>query len=149
MPAWYPLARTLHVLGAILLVGNVIVSGVWAALLWRDRAGRDFTPVARAIWRTDLAFTLGGGALLVTAGTAMVVASGRPVLATPWLVRGIAALALSMLVWLVVLIPAQRTMLAPSDEQALRRAYRRWPWWGWGATVPLVYAVWAMVTRTS
>jgi hypothetical protein len=146
MPAWYPLAKTLHILGAVLLLGNVVVSGVWAALLWRWQR-HDFRPVARAIWWTDVAFTLGGGALLSVAGTLMVLADPTPLAARPFVWHGIWGLAASTAIWLVVLLPAQRTMVVADDAETLRRAYLRWTVWGWLAVAPLLYALWAMVAR--
>ena len=60
--------RALHVLGAVLLVGNVTVTGFWAAFLYAQRASLPFRPVARAILWTDLLFTAGGAALLTFSG---------------------------------------------------------------------------------
>jgi uncharacterized membrane protein len=141
--------RALHVTGAVLLLGNVIVTGFWAALLYRDRARVPFQPVARAILWADLAFTLGGGALLTITGVLLVRARGYPVLETPWLVHGIAALALATLVWLVLLLPDQWRLerLGPRDDAALRRVFLRWSAIGWAATAVLLYGLWCMVTK--
>ena len=38
--------RALHVLGAVLLVGNVTVTGFWAAFLYAQRASLPFRPAA-------------------------------------------------------------------------------------------------------
>ena len=56
--------RALHVAGAVLLLGNVTVTGFWATYLYRARAVLPFGPVARAILWSDLLFTLLGGTLL-------------------------------------------------------------------------------------
>ena len=47
--------RVLHVAGAVLLLGNVTVTGVWAAYLYRARDRVPFQPVARAgeMWIYD------------------------------------------------------------------------------------------------
>ncbi len=52
-----------HIAGAVLLIGNVTVTGFWAIFLYRQRAAVPFRPVAWAILWTDLAFTLLGGLL--------------------------------------------------------------------------------------
>jgi uncharacterized membrane protein len=142
------LLKTAHVLGAILFVGNVIVTGIWSAIFFRARASHDFTRAAHAIVITDWAFTVGGGALLTTSGVWLALQRGLPLWGTVWIRQALIALALSTLLWLVVLVPAQRAMLRLThDDAALTAAYTRWNITGWLATVPLVYAVWCMVAK--
>lgn len=141
--------KTAHVLGAILFVGNVIVTGIWSAIFFRARHTYDFRWAARAIIITDWAFTVGGGALLTTSGILLARHRALPLWDTPWIREAIVALVLSTLIWLAVLVPAQRTMHAGHDAEspALVRAFTRWTIAGWLATAPLVYAVWCMVTK--
>src|SRR4051794_15535236 len=136
--------RVLHVAGAVLLLGNVTVTGVWAAYLYRARHRVPFQQVARAILWTDLIFTVGGGTLLTISGILLALRRGYPVAGTPWLLRGIAALGTATVLWLAVLLPAQLQMERADDDEALRRAYRRWSMVGWAATVMLYYGLWAM-----
>lgn len=141
--------RVLHVAGAVLLLGNVTVSGVWAAYLYRTRDRVPFQPVARAILWTDLIFTIGGGTLLTVSGILLVLRRGYPVAGTPWLMRGILALGAATALWLVVLLPAQLRMerAGAGDPEALGRAFRRWSVVGWVATALLYYGLWAMAGR--
>ena len=140
--------RLLHVAGAVLLLGNVTVTGVWAAYLYRARNRVPFQPVARAILWTDLIFTVGGGTLLTVSGILLALRRGYTVAGTPWLARGIAALGVATVLWLVVLLPAQLRMeRAVDDDEALRRAFRRWSMVGWAATAVLYYGLWAMAGR--
>lgn len=144
------LLKTAHVLGAMLFVGNVIVTGIWSAVFWRARHSHDFHRAARAIVITDWWFTVGGGALLTTSGVTLALRRGLPLWGTPWIRLGLLALGVSTLLWLVVLVPAQRTMVrhrGDADDALFVRAYGRWNVWGWVATVPLVYAVWCMVAK--
>ncbi|MCU0623953.1 MAG: DUF2269 domain-containing protein [Gemmatimonadaceae bacterium] len=138
--------KFLHVLAAVLMLGNVIVTGLWAELLWRWEGPTRFRSAARGIWWTDVAFTLGGGALLTVTGTVRAVQLGLPFWSTPWLRVGLLGLGLSTAIWLVVLLPAQRRMLV-AEGAALRAALWQWRLWGWLAVVPLVWALWAMTTR--
>jgi uncharacterized membrane protein len=140
--------RLLHVAGAVLLLGNVTVTGVWAAYLYRARNRVPFQPVARAILWTDLIFTVGGGTLLTVSGILLALRRGYTVAGTPWLARGIAALGVATVLWLVVLLPAQLRMeRAVDDDEALRRAFRWWSVVGWAATAVLYYGLWAMAGR--
>ena len=144
------LLKTAHVIGAILFVGNVIVTGIWSAIFWRARHTHDFQRAARAIVITDWWFTVGGGALLTSSGIALALLRGLPLWNTPWIRQALVALSVSTLLWLVVLVPAQRTMVrhtGSADNDMVVRAYGRWNLWGWTATVPLVYALWCMVAK--
>lgn len=143
--------KALHVLAAILFVGNVIVTGIWAAIFFRARRTHDFHVAARAIVFTDWIFTVGGGAMLTITGLLLAVGRGYPVWGTPWIRQALVALAISTIMWLVLLVPAQRIMLrtvsSDADHARLERAYSRWNFAGWTATAPLLYAVWCMVAK--
>lgn len=141
------LLRILHVTGAVLLLGNVTVTGFWATYLYRARARVPFRAVARAILWTDLVFTGLGGAMLTISGILLVIRQGYPVLETPWLLRGMIALAVATALWLAVLLPDQVRLerLGPGEDAVLRRLFRRWSLVGWGATLVLFYGLWCMV----
>lgn len=141
--------KAVHIASVVLLLGNVTVTGYWAAHMYRwGRAhGAPFRPVARAILWTDLLFTLGGGAGIAITGTAMVLTTSIDFWHTPWLLKGVGALALSTLAWLVVLLPDQFKMERTTDADELRRLFRRWNVVGWGSTALLFYALWCMTTK--
>lgn len=143
------LLRILHVTGAVLLIGNVTVTGFWATYLYRARAQVPFRPVARAILWTDLVFTSLGGVMLTVSGILLAMRQGYRVMETPWLLRGIVALALATLLWLAVLLPDQMRLerLQPGDDGALRRLFLRWSVVGWTATLLLFYGLWVMAGR--
>lgn len=143
--------KALHVLAAILFVGNVIVTGIWTAIFFRARRTHDFRVAARAIVLTDWIFTVGGGALLTITGVTLAVGRGFPLWDTRWIREALIALTIATVMWLVLLVPAQRIMLhdvsSDADEARLVRAYSRWNLAGWTATAPLLYAVWSMVAK--
>jgi uncharacterized membrane protein len=142
------LLRMLHVAGAVLMIGNVTVTGFWATFLFRRRSVVPFRPVARAILWTDLAFTLVGGVLLTVSGILLIGSRGYVIGQTPWLAHGIGALAASALLWLAALLPDQWRLerIDPSDDRALRRVFTRWSVVGWATTGVLFYGLWVMVT---
>ena len=143
------LLRVLHLTGAVLLIGNVTVTGFWATYLYRARDRVPFHPVARAILWTDLVFTGLGGTLLTISGILLIMHQDYRVTETPWLLKGIVALALSTLLWLVVLLPAQVRLerLRSPDDGALRPVFLRWSLVGWTATLLLFYGLWVMVVK--
>ncbi|MBI2796429.1 MAG: DUF2269 family protein [Gemmatimonadetes bacterium] len=145
----YLVLKAIHVASAVLMVGNVTVTGAWAFLMYRHwrTTGASFRPVARAILWTDLLFTLAGGAGLTISGVLLARHLALPILGSPWLVRGIAALAVSTLAWLVVLLPDQWRLERATDPAEVRRLFRRWNLVGWTSTAVLYYAIWCMVRK--
>lgn len=139
----------MHLIGAVLLLGNVTVTGVWSWYLFRrfQEGEVPFRPIARAILWTDLIFTAGGGALLTVSGVTMALKSGLPFLETPWLFKGILALGSSTLAWLVILLPDQFRLEKADDPEVIRRIYLRWTAIGWIVTLVLFWGLWSMATR--
>lgn len=145
----YQLWKTLHVTSAVLLVGNVTVTGFWAYFLYRQRRDVGFRAIARGIMLSDFIFTLVGGAGLALTGIVMVRAQQVSILDTPWLRRGVLIFAISTLVWLVSLLPDQVRMerLDQSDERGMRRLFIRWSLFGWASTALLFASLWSMVMK--
>lgn len=145
----YAVFKALHVLGAILLLGNVTVTGVWSLYLYRcwRRNEISFTPLARAILWTDLIFTCGGGALLTFTGIQLALKLRLPFPETRWLMEGIGALGIATLLWLVVLLPDQFRMERTTDPARLRQLFLRWSVVGWASTAMLFFGLWAMVSK--
>lgn len=143
------LFRLIHVAGAVLLLGNVTVTGFWAAYLYRARGRVPFRLVARGILWADLVFTLTGATMLVVSGILLIRIRGYALAENPWLRQGIGALAASTALWLFLLLPDQwRLQRAdPADDAALGRIFRRWSVVGWTATAFLFYGLWAMVSK--
>jgi uncharacterized membrane protein len=142
------LLRYAHILGAILLLGNVIVSGVWATIGMRRDSGMTPRAVARAVILADWWLTVPGGALLTTAGVAMAHFSARPLWGTPFTRHGLIALAISTALWLAVLVPLQRRWVRARDDAEARRLFLWWSVVGWSATGALLYGLGVMVFRS-
>lgn len=144
------LLKVVHVAGAVLLLGNVTITGFWAGFLYRARKVVPFRLVARAILWTDLVFTIVGGVMLVVSGILLMRARGYPLATTPWLQQGVLALILSTGLWLAVLLPDQWRLerIDPADDATLRSVFLRWSVVGWTATAVLFYGLWVMVSKT-
>lgn len=145
----------LHVIGAVLLVGNVGVSALWmiAADLSGQDAARRFA--ARAVSLADLVFTVPSVILLT--GNGLALAASRyggwsGFWSTGWIVAGLGLLVATASVWAIVLLPAQLRMAALANANAplgktYDTAFRRWSVFGVVATVLPVVALILMVTK--
>ena len=102
----YQLLKSLHLLGVILFLGNIIVTAVWKTLADRSRRPPLIAYAQRLVTVTDLAFTAPGAVLILISGHLM--AGGHAaVFQTPWLTLGWSLFIVSGLLWALVLIPVQ------------------------------------------
>jgi uncharacterized membrane protein len=138
----------MHILGAVLFMGNILVSAVWMSLARRAREPEALRLGVRGVLVTDAVFTLPGAILILLNGG---------VLATPffqiragWVFVSLALFLLSGLVWAAVLVPAQKRLSAlmlamppggpiPGGADSLVSRWFRWG--GIAALLPLVSLV--------
>lgn len=151
----YTLLKFLHVLGAIILIGNVTVTAVWKVFADRTHDPRVVAFGQRLVTITDWTLTVSGIALIVIGGYGAALAGRMNPFGARWLVWGQILFAISGLIWAGILIPAQirqareAKLFASGGEitASYRRDAKRWLVWGIVATVPLVAAVWLMVFK--
>mgnify|MGYP001182239694 FL=1 len=102
----YLALKSLHILGVVLFVGNIIVTGWWKVMADRTRHPAIVAFAQRQVTLTDWIFTFGGSSLVVVGAYANVYLHDLP-LDAPWLVWGQAMFFLSGLLWVAILIPLQ------------------------------------------
>ncbi len=98
----------MHIFGAILFMGNILVTAVWISLARRSRNTEALRMGARGIMLTDAIFTLPGVILLLLNGGIL----GTPYFKAhaTWLFVSIALFVVSGILWGAVLIPIQRRL---------------------------------------
>lgn len=146
--------KFLHLLGTIMLVGNVTVTSVWKVFADRSRSPLVIRYAQRLVTYTDWSLTGGGILLIVIGGYGMVWSAGMA-LTAPWLLWGQMLFVASGLIWLFILVPIQirqaRITEKLSDSSPIPDIYwqlgRRWLVWGIAATVPLIAAVYVMIAK--
>ncbi|MBU6270515.1 MAG: DUF2269 family protein [Betaproteobacteria bacterium] len=145
--------KIIHVLSACLFLGNVIVSGTWAALAERTRNHTIIQFSNRLVLITDVLFTLTGSLGVVITGYLMADRWGGEA-QHPWIRWSYLLFGLSGLIWLFVLMPIQlkqRQLLRQTDvitPQYLRLS-RQWQIWGAGATILPLPILYFMVTKAA
>lgn len=138
----YSLLKSLHIVGVVLFVGNIIVTGWWKVMADRTRDPRIVAFAQRQVTLTDWVFTLGGVCLVMLGGLGNALLHGMP-LSTSWLLTGNILFLASGVVWLAVLVPLQIKLgrmardFASADTipDAYWRPARLWLWFGALATV--------------
>lgn len=151
----YEIAKTVHVIGVVLLVGNVSATAIWKLFADRTRDPRIVAFAQKLVIYTDVSLTLWGIILIVAGGYAAAAIGGLDLVGQKWLLYGQLLFVVSGLMWLGILMPVQlrqaRAAKSFGDGSTIPDSYwrdcRRWIVWGLIATVPLVAAIWVMIAK--
>ena len=100
------LLKVMHIFGAMLFLGNIIVSAVWKLMANRTREPVVVAFGQRLISITDYVFTVTGAAILVVTGHFMAARFG-PIADIDWIRWGWFLLIGSGTIWVFILIPLQ------------------------------------------
>lgn len=152
----YAIFKILHIVGVVLLIGNVTVTAFWKVMADRSRDARLIAHAQYLVTWADWFFTLGGIVLTIVGGYGAAIVAGYALFAQPWLVWGQLLFLASGLIWAGILLPAQvrqaRMARTFADGGQIPAAYWRdaklWLAWGIVATVPLVTGIVVMVVKT-
>lgn len=139
----YDAFKVVHLLGVIVFLGNIIITGVWKVMADRTGDPRTVAYAQRLVTLTDWLFTAGGVALILIGAYGMAAVAHLDLRGTTWLVWGQTLFVASGLIWVFVLIPTQiaqaRQARAFANGGAIPESYwrhgRRWLIWGTVATV--------------
>jgi len=151
----YAFFKSLHILGLILMAGNVTVTALWKVFADRTNNPRIMAFAQWLVTVTDFSFTLSGGFLMVMGGYGAAFVGHWSLFETPWLVLGQLMLSIAGAVWLGILVPIQIKQARWAQDFAVigevsaeyRQASRTWLVWGLLSTVPLLAGLYFMVAK--
>ncbi len=113
----YPWHKLLHIAGAVLFLGNIIVTAVWMALAEQTENQATLHFAAKAVSWADVFFTAPGILLLLTNGQIMArVAWGG--LSASWLVLALGLFVVSGILWAGFLLRYQHRLIQLSARPA-------------------------------
>lgn len=145
--------KSLHILGASLFLGNIIVSAFWKVLADRTRNYSVIRFATRLVNLTDAIFTGVGATLLLVAGHLLAETHGG-VLSNDWILWSYVLFGVSGAIWIAVLLPIQfkqaqilRTAPTETVPSEYYRLARMWSVAGVVATLFPLPAVYLMVSR--
>jgi len=153
----YLLLKSLHILGAVIFLGNIIVTGWWKAMADRTGEPKIIAFAQRQVTLTDFIFTGGGVAMVLVTGVANAVIHDMDYWHIHWLAWGMWLFLASGLIWVAILIPIQVKQAHIAREFAVTGEIpenywflgKLWLWFGVLATVlPLLNIYW-MVFKPS
>jgi uncharacterized membrane protein len=136
----YLFLKSMHLIGVVIVVGNIIVTAWWKVRADQTRDPKIVAFAQRQVTATDWAFTLSGVMLVAVGGIANASLHDMP-MSTPWIAWGMGLFAASGLIWVAILIPIQtrlaRMARAFADTPAIPESYWRLErWWEFSARSP-------------
>lgn len=135
----YLALKLLHILAAVIFLGNVITGLFWKAQGDRTGDPRIMAHTLDGIIRSDRLFTVPGVWLIVVSGVALAIVGRFPILGTGWIWQSIALFTVSGLTFGFQVAPLQvrlRDMAAVAaaggawNAALYRRLSRRFDLWG-------------------
>ena len=144
----YEWHKLLHILGAILLVGNIVITGVWMFMAERTNNSDVMRFAARMVNWADVFFTVPGIFLLITNGNILSEQWGG-VFHVSWIVASLVLFVFSGIVWIGLLLRYQNSLITLSesmhgekDSPDFFNFLHKWYFWGALATfLPLISLV--------
>ena len=142
----YAVHKVLHIFGAVIFLGNIIVTGVWMFLAERAQEVATLRFASKVVNWADVLFTAPGVLLLLANGLILATTWGG-ILGVSWITVALVLFTLSGVVWAGFLIPDQNRLIRLSANaqagETLPKEYfqalHRWYFWGIVATVlPLI-----------
>jgi uncharacterized membrane protein len=142
--------KFLHIVGAILFLGNITTAAFWKAHADKTRDPKIIAHALEGVVRADRIFTMPGVIIILVAGFAAALIARLPLLRTAWVGGGIALFAITAIIFMARVGPLQRRMLALARASGIEQSFdwaayeklsRSWAIWGSIALlVPLLAA---------
>ena len=151
----YQWHKVLHIFGAIIFMGNIIVTGMWMLLAERTKQAETISFAARATNWADVLFTAPGIILILFNGQFLATHWGG-VFRTSWITAALALFGLSGVVWIAFLIRYQHELIRLSGSSngsvvqlpnAFFLVLHKWYFWGLVATLLPLASLVLMVTK--
>jgi uncharacterized membrane protein len=152
MTRWW---LVIHVLGAVIFLGNIVVTFFWKLMADRTRDPKVLAFSQQLVARTDKVFTALGATLLAASGYAYAGHMKISVMHTSWLLWSQIFFYASAVIWAAILVPIQIKQSRMAKEFAVSgeisdeywRLTRRWNLAGAVATVLPAIALALMVLK--
>jgi uncharacterized membrane protein len=147
----YEWHKALHIFGGVLLLGNIIVTGMWMFSAHKTGNETIIKFGARITHWADVWFTAPGTILLLINGLAMANTWGG-IMNSHWIIAALVLFSLSGIIWIGFLIPAQNWFVKISWEKStlppeFYTKLNQWYFWGSVATILPVISMFLMVMK--
>lgn len=151
LPFTYSWHKWLHILGVVIFLGNIVVTGFWMFLIERSK-NEEF--IKKGVLFTNWAdvFFTAPGVILVMVNGALLSQGFGGVMSALWIQIAVGLFGLSGIIWWIYLIPVQNklALIAESSSPLGSEFYNllhRWYFWGIVAIIIPVISMILMVLK--
>ncbi len=102
--------KFLHIVGAILFLGNITTGVFWKAHADKSRDPKIIAHALDGILRSDRVFTIPGVIIILVSGFAAALVGGYALFRTDWIAGGIGLFTITAIVFMARIAPIQRQM---------------------------------------
>lgn len=154
----YSTLKILHMVGIILFMGNIIITGWWKTMADKTGNPKIIAFAQRQVTLTDWIFTFGGVLMVLAGGFGMVFTMNTDMMSeihqVRWLWWGYHLFLISGIIWVLILIPLQIALARMAKVFAVTEDIpdrywlysKLWLWFGILATViPMANVYWMVV----
>ncbi len=144
----YQWHKLLHIFGAVIFLGNIIITGIWMALAEQSKDKLILHFSSKVVNWADVFFTAPGVLLILANGLIMATNTWGGLMNTSWIALALGLFTLSGIVWVGFLLRYQHKMIQLSSNsvvfgeelpEAFFKVLHRWYFWGMIATIlPLI-----------
>lgn len=146
---------TVHLIGVVLMVGNIITAAFWKIRADLTKNTVEIHSAVKNVLLADYIFTIPGLLLIIVSGSIMAARSGMPMSGFNWLMLSLILLVVTGIIWAGILIPLQLKMIQYSAEciengtisKAYQDASRSWAVCGIIATLMPLVTLYLMITK--
>ena len=103
----YLTLKLIHIIGAIIFVGNITVTALWKVMADRTRDPKTVAFGQRLVIITDFAFTGTGAVAVLITGLLMAMNFADTFWTIHWVLWGLILFSISGMIWMAILIPVQ------------------------------------------
>lgn len=103
----YLLLKSLHILGVVIFLGNIIVTGWWKLMADKTKNKQIIAFAQRQVTVTDYVFTCTGVLLILVTGVGNATLHGMDYFSIKWLAWGYGLFIASGVIWVTILLPVQ------------------------------------------
>jgi len=103
----YLTLKLIHIIGAIIFVGNITVTALWKVMADKTRDPKTVAFGQRLVTITDFVFTGTGAAAILLSGLLMAMNFGDAFWNIKWVLWGLILFGISGIIWIAILIPIQ------------------------------------------
>ena len=148
----YLIWKLLHVVAAIIFMGNITLAPFWKSAADRTKERTKIAETIKNIIRADRLFTMPSVTLLIIFGFGAQMTAGYEI-ETPWIMWGLAMVIISAAAFMAKVVPLQKKMYALANDEnkfnweEYEKLSKQWNIWGSIATLAPYIAVILMVLK--